>query len=212
MKHQISKAAQLLTVPAISLVSAALLTPECNYPCIIGGSGELISLLYCCIIQEFDSSFLKSLFFAFGPEGPFSKWSLLAGNFGMEGGLQKVVQTARPDTQEQRDLVSLLLWVVSAKPLPLLASVYILINEKAELGQHFQQHVPWDTVSQDVSEENSSMSSNNLGKCFVPGLPLVQVMECLTQYLLQQLSSLLPKYLHYPKLFCTRVKHDLGSQ
>lgn len=51
---------------------------------LIGGSEKLISLLYCCIIQEFSSSFLKSLFFAFGSKGPLSKRSVLAGAFGME--------------------------------------------------------------------------------------------------------------------------------
>lgn len=67
---------------------------------LIGGSGELISLLYCCIIQEFSSSFLRSLFFAFGSKGPLSKGSIWAGALGMEGRTAKGLRARRPDSRE----------------------------------------------------------------------------------------------------------------
>lgn len=56
---------------------------------LIGGSGELISSLYCCIIQAFSSSFLKSFFFALGHKGPSSKWSFEAALDWVESGSKR---------------------------------------------------------------------------------------------------------------------------
>ena len=85
-------------------------------------------------------------------------------------------------------------WVVSAKQLPLWAPVSFIINEKAELSQHFQNCVPWNTVSQDVSAENGYLMTivlNNFWKCCVSGLPVVWVIDGFTKCLPQQPSGLL---------------------
>lgn len=133
-------------------------------------------MLYCCIIQAFSSSFLQSLFFAFHPKGPFSKRPVFGRNFlGWREGLQsgasskaRQLGTGRPGP-----IPALLLIHLQCQPSSQLlwASVSFLINEKAELGQPFQKHVPWNTVSQDASYENGFVALCNFRRCCAPGLP-----------------------------------------
>lgn len=89
----------------------------------------------------------------------------------MEGELQKAVQAARLDPQERETWshphsAADSLDGVSQVATSLDISSF-LINEKAELGQHFPKRVPWNTVSQNVSEANGSIAVNNIWKCCV---------------------------------------------
>lgn len=112
----------------------------------------------------------------------------------MERELQKAAQAARLEPQEQETWSHPCSAADSLDGVGQMATSLdirsFLINEKAELGQHFQKRVPWNTVSQGVSEVNGSMAVNNFWKCRVTRPACGADDNGLTVSLPQQPSSL----------------------
>ena len=119
----------------------------------------------------------------------------------MEGELQKAVQAARLEPRERETWSPPYSAADSLDGVSQMATSLdirsFLISEKAELDQHFQKRVPWNTVSQGVSEVNGSMAVNNFWKCRVT---MVSLYHCPSSPRAYSFNTT------FPKLFCTRVQ------